>query len=122
MKKRLFAAGIICLLLLLCCLWGSRTVSGVGLALEQQLDAVQAFASAGRWPQAADAARQAHALLRQKQTALCRFVPFELVAQLDESLCVLPGMALQRDAALFAETERARSKLRALTVLFFRPL
>ena len=122
MKKRLFAAGLIFLCLLGLLVWGSALLRTTGRQLNVQLDAVQSFAQAEQWPKAHQAAQTACTLLRQRQAALCWFVPFDLVAQLDESLCTLPGLALTRDAALAGETERARSKLRALTVLFSRPI
>ena len=122
MKKRLAAAGLIFFLLTAVCLWGSRTMRDSAFQLESRLNTIEALARQGLWADTAAAARQAKILLRQNQSMLCWFVPHELTAELDECFCTLPPLADQQDPALFVETERARSKLRALTVLFFRPL
>ena len=122
MKKRCIAAVII-LAVLFGTFWaGSRSMHHMIDGVTTQLDALAQSAASEDWTQAKQAAWAARASLRKRQPLLSLYVAHSLLSELDETLSVLPARVENRDEEVYAEIEKARSQLRALSVLFFRTL
>lgn len=122
MKKRLISAVCLLAVILLTAVWSSLTMRKLDKELTVLLDQVVQSAEDKNWQQSEQFAVQAHTLLESKRTLLAYFLAHTLLSDLDSTLSTLPTLAHLQDDSLFAETERARSQLQALSLLFFRTL
>ena len=122
MKKRLISAVCLLAVILLTAVWSSLTMRKLDKELTVLLDQVVQSAEDKNWQQSEQFAVQAHTLLESKRTLLAYFLAHTLLSDLDSTLSTLPTLARLQDDSLFAETERARSQLQALSLLFFRTL
>ncbi len=122
MKKRCLAAAII-LAVIIGTFWGGKNLMNHMIdGVTAQLDALAQSAASEDWPQAERAAWAARAALRDRQMMLSLFVAHSQLSQLDETLSTLPARVQNQDEEVSVEIEKARSQLRALSVLFFRTL
>ncbi len=122
MKKRLISAVCLLAVILLTAVWSSLTMRKLDKELTVLLNQVVQSAEDKNWQQSEQFAVQAHTLLESKRTLLAYFLAHTLLSDLDSTLSTLPTLAHLQDDSLFAETERARSQLQALSLLFFRTL
>lgn len=122
MKKRLISAVCLIILISLTTVWSSISMQTLDKELTVLLDRVVQSAEDQNWKQSEQFAAQAKTLLEDKRTLMSYFIAHTLLSELDSTLSALPPLAHQQDDSLFAETERARSQLQALSLLFFRTL
>ncbi len=122
MKKRAIAAALILAMLIFVTIWSSHLMRQLSRDLTQQLDRVTQSAQTENWAEAQTAAESAKTILRKKQTLLALFIAHTQISELDTTLSALPAYAQDSSEDLLVETERARSQLRALSLLFFRTL
>ncbi len=122
MKKRAIAAALILAMLIFVTIWSSHLMRQLSRDLTQQLDRVTQSAQTENWAEAQTAAESAKTILRKKQTLLALFIAHTQISELDTTLSALPAYAQDNSEDLLVETERARSQLRALSLLFFRTL
>ena len=122
MKTRIVAVVLILTLILAGTAGSSLLMYRTQARLDAALTETEQQARRADWSAAEAAARRSQLLLQQKTPLLACFLAEERLSELACTLSALPVYARQQDDALFAETERARSQLRALSCLFFRTL
>lgn len=120
--KRFYACLAIFAVIFGVTVWSSYLMHDLSGQLNDQLDEVTASAEAEQWGKAEQAATSAQAILRDKQTLLAYFIAHSQLSELDTTLSSLPAYARDASSDIMAETERARSQVRALSLLFFRTL
>ena len=122
MKIRIVAVILILSLILAGTLGSSLLLYRTQSRLDAALAETARQARRADWSAAERTARRSQQFLQQKTPLLACFLAEERLSELACTLSTLPVYAHQQDDALLAETERARSQLRALSRLFFRTL
>lgn len=120
--KRVYACIAIFAITLCVTGWSSYLMHTLSEQLNEQLDTVALSAQNEQWDKAELAATTAQSILRKKQTLLAYFVAHAQLSELDMTLSGLPVYARDASPDILVETERARSQVRALSLLFFRTL